>query len=330
MAMNTDNLVSILTVLDNDAEIVDEFINETSQILTANFKYHELVIIDNGSSDSTDQVILALQNCIPNLRLIRLSRHHDIETALAAGLENCLGDYVVVMDINTDPPSLIPKLIELAVSGNDIVIALRENRKEQSLIRKWSAILFYKVASCLLGYSLQPDATHFRVFSRQVVNSLSRIGSKSRYLKYLNALVGFKQTNITYARIYRKHGRKKEPSLLKLALSGLDIIISNSPVPLRLASLLGMASSLLCLVYFGYILIVTLVKQKIAEGWITTNLMISTMFFLLFLILTILSEYIARILDESRDRPLYFIEYETNSLVSTFKADIVSDTVNVV
>lgn len=330
MQLKSDYLVSVLTVLDNDAEIIDEFIQELTQILIKNYQYYEVLLIDNGSSDETDQQVQYLQQHISNLRLIRLSRQHDVETALAAGLENCLGDYVVVLDANTDPPAIIPTLIEKACFGNDVVIALREDRKGQSLLRNWSAVMFYKVASRLLGYSLQPNATHFRVFSRQVVNSLARIGSKSRYLKYLNALMGFKQAHVSYQRIYRRCTRKKELGFFKLVWSGLDIIISNSPAPLRMASLLGLLSSTLCLLYFGYILVVAVVKQKIAEGWATTNLMISTMFFLLSLMLTILSEYVARILDESRDRPLYFIEYESHSQTSTFKSEMINKTMNIV
>lgn len=330
MSIKTDTLISVLAVLENDSEIIEDFVREISNILSGSFTYYEVLLIDNGSIDFTDQKIRTLQGTFPNLRLIRLSRPHHIETALAAGLENSLGDYVVVMDANTDPPDLIPSLIEAAVAGNDVVIAVRENREDQPFIRRRAAVIFYKVASKLLGFSLQPNATHFRVFSRQVVNSLSRIGNKNRYLKYLNALVGFKQVHLPYRRIQRPQAHKKDPGLFKLVLAGLDIIISNSPAPLRLASLLGFISSSLSLIYFAYVLIVTIVKQKIAEGWITTNLMISTMFFLLFLILTILSEYIARILEESKDRPLYFIEYESHSTVSSFKTEAISNSVNVV
>lgn len=330
MPQSSDALISVLAVLDNDSQIVEEFIRETSQVLANNYKYYELLLIDNGSSDFTDRSVQSLQQNTPNLRLIRLSRRHDVETALAAGLENCLGDFVIVMDANFDPPSLIPHLIEQSLTGSDVVIAVREDREDQPWLRRKLAVGFYKVASQLLGYSLQPNATHFRVFSRQVVNSLTRIGNKNRYLKYLNALIGYKQTYLPYQRIFRSGYRKKELSILRLALAGIDIIISNSPTPLRLASFLGIISSALSLLYFGYILVVTIVKQKIAEGWITTNLMISVMFFLLFLILTILSEYVARILDETKDRPLYFIEYESNSLVSSFQNETIRESVNVV
>ncbi len=330
MPLNTDTLISVLTVLDNDCDIVDAFIAETTQVLSENYHYYELLLVDNGSTDGTSERIKALQKRVPNLRLLRLSRHHDLETALAAALDNSLGDYVVIMNANYDPPAMIPVLLERAVSGYDVVIAERKHRNEQPPLRKWLAVSFYKVASKLLGYSLQPNATHFRVFSRQVVNSISRIGNKNRYLKYLNALVGFNQIHVPYERAYRKAEAPGERGLLKPALAAIDIIISNSAVPLRLASLLGVLSSFLALLYFGYILVVTLVKNKIAEGWLTTNLMSTAMFFLLFLILTILSEYIARILEESKDQPLYFIQYETHSSVSTYRDEVVNRIVNVV
>lgn len=331
MTLKKDSLITVLVVLDNDCEIIDDFVAETTRTLSANYRYYELLLVDNGSFDSVDQRIQCLQKQIPNLRLVRLSRPHDTEIALAAGLDNSLGDYVVIMNANYDPPGFIPTLVEEAAAGYDVVIAELRNRDGQSLARKFLARIYYRLASKLLGYSLQPNATHFRIFSRQVVNSISKIGNKSRYLKYLNALVGFKQKHLFYDRIYRTNAaRVRERGLLRPILSGLDIVISNSAAPLRLASLLGVSASFLSLIYCGYVLGVTLVKKKIAEGWVTTNLMTSAMFFVLFIIITILAEYIARILEETKDRPLYFVEYETSSTVASFKEEVISNTVNVV
>jgi len=330
MSLKNDTLISVLVVLENDRDVIDAFIEETTQVLSRNYRYYEVLLVDNGSTDGGGERVQAIQDRVPNLRLIRLSRPHDTEIALAAALNNSLGDYVVIMDVSHDPPAMIPSLIDQAASGYDVVIGESNGKDEQPMLRKWSAVLFYKAASRILGFSLKPNATHFRVFSRQVVNSISKIGNKNRYLKYLNALVGFRQINVPYSLAHRQRERKAKAGFFRLALSGIDVIISNSAVPLRLASLLGVLSSFLSLLYFGYILVVGFFKEKIAEGWITTNVMSTAMFFLLFLILTIFSEYVARILEEIKDQPLYFIEYETTSSVSSFKDEVINETVNVV
>lgn len=330
MPSKKDLLVSVISVLDNDAAIVADFVRETSQLLSANYAYYEFLLIDNGSRDGTEAIVQDLLRSIPNLRLLCLSRSHSTEIALTAGLENCLGDYVVILNAHNDPPTAIPAMIEKALDGYDVVIAERTDRADQSWWRERCAILYYRLASKMLGLRLQPNATHFRVLSRQVVNSITRIGNKSRYLKYLNALIGYRQIHVPYQPQPRHSSSKRGHGFWRAVLEGLDILISNSPLPLRIASLMGFFSSGVSLLYFGYVLLVTLVKSRIAEGWVTTNLMLSALFFLLFLILTILSEYVARILEESKDRPLYFIAYEIGSAVSTFNNQQVNNSVNVV
>ncbi len=328
MPAKNDLLVSVISVLDNDVDTVADFVRETSQILSANYAYYEFLLIDNGSRDGTEVIVQDLLRSIPNLRLLCLSRAQSNEIALTAGMENCLGDYVVILNAHTDPPSAIPAMIEKALDGYDVVIAERTDRADQSWWRERCAVIYYRLASKMLGLRLQPNATHFRVLSRQVVNSITRIGNKSRYLKYLNALIGYRQTHVPYQP--RLSSSKRGHGFWRAVLEGLDILISNSPLPLRIASLMGFFSSGVSLLYFGYVLVITLVKSRIAEGWVTTNLMLSALFFLLFLILTILSEYVARILEESKDRPLYFIAYETGSVVSTFNNQQVNNSVNVV
>lgn len=330
MPSNNNLLISVISVLDNDAAIAADFVRETSQILSAHYAYYELLLVDNGSRDGTEAIVQGLLQSIPNLRLLCLSRSHSTEIALTAGLENCLGDYVVILNAHSDPPTAIPAMIEQALDGYDVVIAERTDRADQSWWRERCAVIYYRLASKMLGLRLQPNATHFRVLSRQVVNSITRIGNKSRYLKYLNALIGYRQTHVPYQPQPRPASSKRGHGFWRAVLEGLDILISNSPLPLRIASLMGFLSSGVSLLYFGYVLVVTLVKSRIAEGWITTNLMLSALFFLMFLILTILSEYVARILEESKDRPLYFIAYETGSVVSTFNNQEVKNSVNVV
>ncbi|MEW6185811.1 MAG: glycosyltransferase [Thermodesulfobacteriota bacterium] len=325
-----DIFVSVLTVVNNDADAISDFLEDTAIVLSKNFQYYEILIVDNGSQDDSSSTIRALQKKIPNIRLLRLSRAYDKETALAACLDNSIGDYVIIMDLLCDPPDLIPGMIQQAVSGFDVVIAESTDRGRDSRLESWLRKIFYKTASRILGQILQPQASYFRVLSRRVVNSLTRIRNKSRYFKYFTALVGFRQVHIPYQRVYRCARDSGKSTFLQSLGSALDIILSNSARPLRWAAWLGLLASSINLFYIGYIFIVTLVKRRIAEGWLTTNVMSTLMFFFLFLILTVLAEYVSRILEETKDRPLYFIDYEIDSPVMSYKEGKGEEPLNVV
>jgi dolichol-phosphate mannosyltransferase len=326
----SDIFVSVLIVVNNNADLIEGFIAETTKVLVDFFEYYELLIVDNGSIDESSDKIQALQKKIPNIRLLRLSRVYEKEIAIAASLDNSIGDYVIIMDVHCDPPDLIPQMIQQAISGYDVVIAEQTDRGQDSWLESYLRKVFYKLASRILGQALQPQASYYRVLSRRVVNSLTQIKNKSRYFKYFIALVGFRQVHLPYQRVYRCSQQTGKYTFFQSAGIALDIILSNSARPLRWAARLGLIASFINLAYFGYIFVVTLVKQNIAEGWLTTNVMTTLMFFFLFLILIVLSEYISRILEETKDRPLYFIDYEVDSPVMSFKQETTNDRLNVV
>ena len=330
MARNAETLVSVVAVVADEHEVVAGFIEETTQVLTDRYAYYELLLVDNGSGDGCAAQLQALLHRVPNLRLLRLSRRYDQETAVAAGLDNSLGDYVVIMDMRYDPPAMLPQLLDRALEGYDVVTARRTRRDDEDWVYRGLATVFYRVASVALGCELQPQASDFRVFSRQVVNSLSRIRNKHRYLKHLVAVVGFRYTEVPYERVWRCRPRRPTWGFVRSTAAAVDVLISNSAAPLRWAALLGILASLLNLMYVGYILGVTLVKKHIAEGWLTTNLTHTVMFLLLFVILSILSEYVARILEEIKERPLYFVESEVTSTVLSFKREALEGRLNVV
>lgn len=317
--LTKDTLLTVILVVKNDENIIKDVITETSQTLTQYFPFHEILIIDNGSIDNTRKIILGLQKRLPNIRLLVLSRSYDLEIAFAAALENCIGDYVVLMDIVHDPPNFIPSLFAKATEGYDIVIAERKSRKENNLFEKISAKLFYWLSSSLLGYHFSPNASYFRILSRRAVNSIVQIRNKNRYLKYFNALVGFNQTFIPYDRVYRRTPETSKKRFVASLSFALNVIFSNSTLPLRLATYLGVLASFLNLLFLVYIFLVALIKRRVAEGWISTSVVTATMFFLLFLLLTIMAEYISRILNETKDQPLYFIAEEHNSNVTSKK-----------
>jgi len=236
--------------------------------------------------------------------------------AIAAALDHCIGDYVVMMDLFRDPAELIPVLVAKAADGFDAVIAECEGRA-QSLLDRIVLAPVYQLTSRVLGFALRPDESYFRVFSRRLVNSIVRIRTKNRYLSCLNGVIGFRQCSIVYQNESTVTRRAGFGRLFRQLLAATDIMVSNSATPLRFAALLGLVASLANVAYLFYILVVSLIKRHVAEGWITTSLTHTSMFLMLFVILSILSEYVARILDETKGQPLYFVEFETNSTVAS-------------
>jgi polyisoprenyl-phosphate glycosyltransferase len=313
---NMDTLVSVASVLPDDPQEAERFVHATLQVLAAHFNYHELLLIDNGSPLGVYFSVQNLQSVLPNVRLVRLSRRYSREVALAAALDHCIGDYVVIMDPAIHPPALIPRLVARGMEGCDSVAAIPTGEAEGMLDRIIGRRL-YRLASKILGFELRSDESYYRIFSRRLVNSIVRIRSKNRYLSCLNASIGLHQDTISYQGTPTRRKQSPIRQVFRQLFAISDILVSNSAVPLRFASLLGVLASVGNLSYLVYILVVSLLKSHLAEGWLTTSLTNTTMFLAMFLILTIVSEYIARILDETKDQPLYFVESETNSVVSS-------------
>lgn len=313
--MNVDNLISVAAVVQNDEKIVESYVEDVINELKKSFENYELVLIDNGSSDNSVSIIKKLQRKIENIRLIILSRKNEDEIAYTAALNNCIGDFVVLMDMNYDPPALIPQLVDKSISGCDLVIAERNDRGEKSLFEKILISIFFKISKFFTGYNINPRLSKYIVFSRRAVNSIIRIKDRSRYIKFLAFEVGYSHGTVPYARINRGNYPKKS-NLLKSVPFAIEVIVSNSDRLIRTASFLGLMASLLNLAYAFYVLLgFIFFSQYIPQGWTSTQLANATMFFLLFLILSITGEYIARILRETKKGELYYVADELNSSV---------------
>jgi polyisoprenyl-phosphate glycosyltransferase len=307
-------IVSVAAIVNNDQEIIDSYINETSKILSEHYSNYEIVLVENGSIDRSLSKLQDIQKEVPNLRVIALSKEYDEEIARTAALDNSIGDYVVFMDINYDPPALIPEMVSKAASGFDLVNGERKTRKDDSLFERTSAKLFYSLSKKLTGYNINPNYSNFVCFSRKMVNSLVQIRDRSRYLKYLNLEVGFNQTALQYDRIQRSNKRKNSNVLNKVGFA-LEVLVTNSDKLLRSAAVLGFFISFLNLIYLVYIFLIALFKKDVAAGWISSSLVSTTMFFFLFLLLSIVSIFISSILKETKKGSLYYISDETNSSV---------------
>jgi len=315
---NTDMLISVAVVLPRDECEAADFearLEALETSLRRDFEYFEILLVDNACWPLMADRADAWLRRFPNLRRLRLSRYYSTEIAITAALDHSIGDYVVIMDLRTDSPDLIAKFAALGATGYDAVIALPVARKE-SLLERLVVRRTYALVSRILRFELYPEDSYFRVFSRRLVNSIVKIRSKSRYLGSLNSVAGFQHCKVSYEPLTASSAGGVHRLVRQLAAAS-NILVSNSATPLRFAAALGVLASIGNFFYLFYILAVTLVKRRIAEGWLTTSLTQTVMFLILFLIVAIVAEYIVRVLDESKEQPLYFVESEANSTVAT-------------
>lgn len=311
MTINKDSLLSVVSPCYNEEEVIGEFITRTTAVLEEHFRNYELLLVDDGSKDKTVEKIAQHQRNNPNIRLIRLSRNFGKEAAVTAGLEHSTGEVVVMLDSDLqDPPSLIPQLIEKLDTGYDIVSAEHTIRKKETWIKKSTSKLFYRLASHMTGLHIPNTVGDYRVMRRKVVNAVISVKDNVRYMKMIYAYVGFRNASVLYEREPRFAGETKY-NYPRLIAAAFDAIISFSDRPLRYISLMCFGISAFALLLTIYVILYKILAGNtaaIANGWTSLVVLINMMFCLLFAFLAIISEYISRILRESKNRPLYFAE----------------------
>lgn len=305
--------ISVIAPMFNEEAIIGNFLQETISILDKHCKNYELILIDDGSTDHTLLVCIPFIKTNKNIRLLSFSRNYGHEIASTAGFDHAIGDYVILMDSDLQhPPELIPAMIQKAQEGFDVVCAARRSREHESLIKQMTAKIFYRFTRKMTGFDTQGDTGNFRLLSRKVVDSLKEMKESNRHLVMMFAYVGFKTATIPYDCPPRKAGGSKY-NFKKLINLSLDSIISFSARPLRTMSVLSILISAVMMLYAGFILIEKLfTHQHLAEGIASIIFLTSGLFSVLFLFLAIISEYISRILVETKNRPLYYIKQEIN------------------
>ncbi len=317
MAPSSSVFVSVVCRLCNERELVEPLVREVTSVLNERYENYELVLVDDGSTDGTSTQVKALLGRYEGIRLLRLSRRFGPDVALTAGLENAIGDIVITLTPESDPPELIPRMVELARGENAEVYGVARKRRRGAL-RELGARAFY-LACRLFDVPLQPHSTQLRALSRQAVNAIVAIKDHYRYLRALTPYIGYQVRTLEYDPISRS-GRRGE-GLLEAANTAIAVVVGNSTRPLRMVSWLALAAAMLNVVYIGYVFLVKLIKTRVAEGWMTLSLQNAGMFFLLFVICAVVSEYLGRILDETRERPLYYVAEEASSSILVPHAD---------
>lgn len=313
MAANAPPLVlSVVVPLYNEEANVPPLVARVGDILDAlpDHPSYEIVLVNDGSTDQTADRIRDELKRRPNVVFVNLSRNFGHQLAATAGLDVSRGEAIVLMDGDLqDPPELIPQFYERWRRGYDVVYATRRTRKGEGRFKLATARAFYRIMRRLTNVSIPMDTGDFRLMSRRVVDVLKRARERHRFLRGMVSWAGFNQTAVEYDRDERRYGKSKYPfsKMLKFAIDG---VTSFSDVPLRMASYLGFTVSTAAFIYAIVIVVFKafhLGTPEYTRGWASTMVAILFLGGVQLIGIGILGEYIARINDEVKGRPLYLI-----------------------
>jgi len=307
--------ISVVAIIGDAPAVLRPFVDEVCRHLESRYTDYEVLLIDNGASAEMVAAARQLLSQFKCVRLMRLSRQMDDETAILAGLDSTIGDFVVTMDPNLDPPDHIGPMIEQCQAGSDLVLGVDRGRMRPGPIYRAARGLLFPLVRWLVGIRLVRGATMFRTMDRQAVNALTQHRLRKRYFQVVAADVGLTTATHHYDSICR-FGQPPKSRLFYAMRMGLSVLVHNSTVPLRFVSVIGVIGSLLSLLYCLYTVIIYVVKHNtVAPGWTTMGLLVSSMFFVVCVMLTLIGEYLGRLLDQTSDRPLYHIREEQQSAV---------------
>jgi glycosyltransferase involved in cell wall biosynthesis len=302
------DLLSVIVPAFNEAEVLPEFHRRLSQSLNGLDLDSEIIYVDDGSKDATAEVLRALKKSDSRVAIIDLSRNFGKEIAMTAGLDYAVGDAVVVIDADLqDPPELIPELVRYWREGYDDVYARRSSRNGECFMKRATAHLFYRLLHALSNVDIPPDTGDFRLLSRRAVDALKKLREQHRFMKGLFNWVGFERKEVLYQRDPRSAGKSKW-NYWRLWNFALEGITSHTTAPLRLASYLGFAVALLAFFYALFLVYDKLVHGNPLAGY--PSLMVTILFLggVQLITLGVIGEYLGRMFDESKGRPLYFVK----------------------
>jgi dolichol-phosphate mannosyltransferase len=273
----------------------------------------ELVLVDDGSRDSSPQILERLAESDPRVCVVFLSRNFGHQTALTAGLDHARGDAVVMIDADLqDPPELIPEMVDYWRRGCDVVYAVRQERAGESAFKLKTAQWFYSLFGALAQVKLQHNSGDFRLLDRRALDALNSMRERHRFLRGMTVWVGFTQAAVPYERDARYAGETKY-TLPRMIRFSLDAIFSFSHRPLQLATLMGFIFSALAFVAIPVVIILRLLNSYI-PGFATITIVILLLGGIQLIAVGIMGEYIGRIYDEVKGRPLYLVRARRNLL----------------
>lgn len=301
-------MVSLVVPVFNEEEVIGAFYERASRALRAlDGLSYELIFIDDGSRDTSLAQLAAFAAKDPCVRVIKFSRNFGHQIAISAGIDHARGDCVAIIDADLqDPPEVIASMVEQWRKGFDVVYGVRSDRAGETRMKLWTAAAFYRLLGRLTNIHIPANVGDFRLMSRRVVDQVKNLREKDRFVRGLVSWVGFSQTGVVYSRDARFAGETKYPfrKMLKFSFDG---ITSFSTVPLKLATWLGTATALLAVLYLISVFIQKILGYTV-EGWAT--IMVAVLFIgsVQLICLGILGEYLGRVFNEVKPRPMYVVE----------------------
>jgi dolichol-phosphate mannosyltransferase len=298
--------LSLIIPVYNEEAIIAELDRRVKAFLRELDETWEVVFVDDGSQDGTSAALNELAAAEPRYKVISFSRNFGHQIAITAGMDHAEGDAVVIMDADLqDPPEVVTDMIQKWREGYDVVYGQRSIRHGESVFKRATAAVFYRLLRALMPIEIPLDTGDFRLMSRRVVLSMRALREQHRFVRAMVSWVGFKQTAVQYERPERFAGETKYP-LRKMIRFAIDGITSFSIVPLRVATWLGLLSGFVALVTSAWALYAAITEQTV-PGWATIMIAVALAASAQLIMTGILGEYIGRIYEEVKRRPLYVV-----------------------
>jgi dolichol-phosphate mannosyltransferase len=301
-------IYSIIAPTFNESGNIPDLYVRVRDVLDSTGEAWELILIDDGSTDNSAELIRSYASQDERLRPVIFARNFGHQIAVTAGLDYCRGDAVVIIDSDLqDPPELIVDLIAKWKEGYEVVYAVREEREGESWFKLFTASLFYRMISSITDVNIPMDAGDFRLLDRKVVDVLNQMRERHRFLRGMSSWVGFRQTGVPYRRVARQVGETKYP-FRKMFRLAINAVTSFSYFPLQVATYIGFIAAVISILSIPVVIAIRLWgSQSPLLGQATTLIAVLFLGGAQLISLGILGEYIGRLYDEAKGRPLYIV-----------------------
>ncbi|SMD67449.1 hypothetical protein BACERE00193_00579 [Bacillus paranthracis] len=305
-------LISVVVPMYFEEEVAQECYNRLKSVMLQNNINYEFVFVNDGSTDRTMEILSEIAANDFRTKIVNFARNFGHQVAVTAGIAAAKGDAIVIIDADLqDPPEVIPELIAKWEEGYEVVYAKRKQRKGETWFKLLTAKYFYKFLNYMSDIDIPKDTGDFRIIDRKIADVFNQMTERNRFIRGMMSWVGFRQTYVEYERDERFAGETKYP-LKKMIKFASDGIIAFSTKPLRIVMSLGLLSVLISIIVLLYTITVKVFGHGTQTGW--ASIMVAITFFsgIQLLGLGIVGQYIARIYDENKNRPIYIVKETIN------------------